>query len=40
MRSFIHIHRYKLRDGKIVDHYATRDDIGMMVQLGLLTSAR
>jgi len=31
-----HIHWYKLRDGKIVDHYATRDDIGMMQQLGLL----
>jgi len=33
----LHIHWYKLGDGKIVDHYATRDDIGMMVQLGLLT---
>jgi predicted ester cyclase len=31
-----HIHWYKLRDGKIVDHYATRDDLGMMKQLGLL----
>jgi hypothetical protein len=31
-----HIHWYKLLDGKIVDHYATRDDIGMMQQLGLL----
>jgi predicted ester cyclase len=31
-----HIHWFKLRDGKIVDHYATRDDIGMMQQLGLL----
>jgi predicted ester cyclase len=30
------IHWYKLRDGKIVDHYATRDDLGMMKQLGLL----
>lgn len=37
-RSFTveHIHWYKLRDGKIVEHYATRDDIGMMQQLGLL----
>lgn len=33
----LNIHWYKLRDGKIVDHYAARDDIGMMVQLGLLT---
>jgi predicted ester cyclase len=31
-----HIHWYQLRDRKIVDHYATRDDIGMMQQLGLL----
>jgi len=30
------IHWYKLRDGKILDHYATRDDLGMMKQLGLL----
>jgi len=27
---------YKLRDGKIVEHYATRDDIGLTRQLGLL----
>ena len=31
-----HIHWYKMRDGKIVDHYANRDDLGMMQQLGLL----
>jgi steroid delta-isomerase-like uncharacterized protein len=31
-----HIHWYKLHDGKIVEHYAGRDDIGMMRQLGLL----
>lgn len=31
-----HIHWYKLRDGKIIEHYANRDDIGMMQQLGLL----
>ena len=29
-----HIHWYKLRDGRIVDHYAVRDDLGMMSQLG------
>jgi predicted ester cyclase len=29
------IHWYKLRDGKIVDHYATRNDLSMMQQLGL-----
>jgi predicted ester cyclase len=30
-----HIHWYKLRDGKIVDHYASRDDLGMMQQIGV-----
>lgn len=34
----LHTHWYKLRDGKIIDHYATRDDLGMMQQLGLLPS--
>ena len=31
-----HIHWIKLRDGKIVQHTATRNDIDMMRQLGLL----
>lgn len=31
-----HIHWYKLRDGKIIEHTANRDDIGMIRQLGLL----
>jgi predicted ester cyclase len=31
-----HMHWYKLRDGKIIDHYASRDDLGMTQQLGLL----
>ena len=35
----LHIHWFKLRDGKIVDHYAARDDIDMMRQLGLLPPA-
>jgi predicted ester cyclase len=34
--SVEHIHWAKLRDGKIVAHTATRNDIGMMRQLGLL----
>jgi len=34
--SVEHIHWFKLRDGKVVDHTATRNDIGMMRQLGLL----
>ena len=34
-----HIHWYTVRGGKIVDHRATRDDIGMNRQLGLLPPA-
>jgi predicted ester cyclase len=29
------IHWYKMIDGKIIDHYDTRDDLSMMQQLGL-----
>jgi steroid delta-isomerase-like uncharacterized protein len=35
-----HIHWFKLRDGKIVAHWANRDDIGMMQQLGLLPTPK
>jgi predicted ester cyclase len=35
----LHIHWYILKDGKIVDHRANRDDIGMTRQLGLLPPA-
>jgi len=31
-----HMHWYKIRDGKITDHFASRDDLGMTQQLGLL----
>ncbi|CAN5449215.1 hypothetical protein BH10PSE3_BH10PSE3_13550 [soil metagenome] len=31
-----HIHWWRFRDGLIVEHYATRDDLEMMKQLGLL----
>ena len=33
-----HIHWYTLRDGKIVQRWATRDDLGMMRQLALTPS--
>jgi predicted ester cyclase len=33
--SVQHIHWFRLRDQKIVEHYASRDDIEMMQQLGL-----
>lgn len=29
-----HIHWHKIRDGRFVDHYAVRDDLRMMSQLG------
>lgn len=31
-----HIHMYRVIDGKIAEHFANRDDGGMMRQLGLL----
>jgi predicted ester cyclase len=31
-----HIHMYRVLNGKIAEHYANRDDVGMMRQLGLL----
>ena len=31
-----HIHWFKLKDGLITEHFVNRDDIPMMVQLGLL----
>jgi len=31
-----HMHWHKLRDGVIVEHYANRDDLGMLRQLGLV----
>lgn len=30
-----HIHMFRLRDNQITEHWANRDDIGMMRQLGL-----
>jgi steroid delta-isomerase-like uncharacterized protein len=34
--SVKHIHRFRLKDGKIVEHFAVRDDLGMFCQLGHL----
>jgi predicted ester cyclase len=33
-----HIHRFRLRDGKVVEHFAVRDDLGMFQQLGHLSA--
>jgi predicted ester cyclase len=36
--SVKHIHRFLMRDGKIVEHFAVRDDLGMFRQLGHLSN--
>ena len=33
-----HIHIYRIADGKITEHWALRDDIGMLRQLGVISS--
>ena len=30
------VHIFRLRDGKVVEHWAVRDDLGMMKQLGVV----
>ena len=35
-----HIHRFRLNDGKVVEHFAVRDDLGMFLQLGQLSGLR
>jgi hypothetical protein len=35
----LHTHWFRLKDGLIVDHRATRDDLGLSRQLGLLPPA-
>lgn len=34
--SATHIHIFRIQAGKIVEHWAERDDLGMMTQLGAL----
>ena len=34
-----HIHMMQVRGGEVVEHFATRDDLGMMQQLGLLPAS-
>jgi predicted ester cyclase len=33
-----HIHRFRLKNGKIIEHFAVRDDLGMFQQLGRLAA--
>lgn len=37
--SVQHIQWFEVHNGEIVDHYGARDDLGMMVQLGLYPEA-
>jgi steroid delta-isomerase-like uncharacterized protein len=38
--SVQHIHIFRVADGKLVEHWATRNDLGLMVQLGLMPEIR
>jgi steroid delta-isomerase-like uncharacterized protein len=35
-----HVHIYRVADGKITEHWALRDDISMLRQLGLIDSSK
>ena len=39
-RSFSvqHMHMYRVKDGKLAEHWACRDDLGQLTQLGVLPS--
>lgn len=34
------VHTWRVADGSIVEHWATRDDLGLLVQLGAVTLGR
>jgi predicted ester cyclase len=34
-----HVHIYRLSDGRIAEHWVVRDDLGMMLQLGAISTA-
>jgi predicted ester cyclase len=35
--DFHHAHRFRLRDGRIVEHWAVRDDLRAVAQAGVVT---
>lgn len=38
--SVQHTHIVRVADGKLIEHWANRDDLGMMAQLGLMPELR
>ena len=36
----LHFHSFRIRGGQIAEHAAVRDDLGMLIQLGLVTRPR
>ena len=34
-----HVHIFRITDGQITDHWAARDDLGMLFQLGAIAAA-
>jgi predicted ester cyclase len=36
--SVEHVHIYRLSDGRIAEHWVVRDDLGMMLQLGAIST--
>jgi predicted ester cyclase len=37
--SVEHVHIYRITDGRIAEHWVVRDDLGMMLQTGAISSA-
>ena len=35
--DFRHAQRFRLRDGRIIEHWAVRDDLRAMIQAGVVT---
>ena len=36
--SVEHLHLYRMSDGRIAEHWVVRDDLGMMLQLGAIST--
>ena len=37
--SVRHVHLYRVTDGRITEHWAVRDDLGLLLQIGSLPSS-